>query len=315
MGTESESREIRLIRMYRAPVEAVWAAWTDLEQVGQWWGPRGFTITTHGKELRPGGFWDYTMHGPDGTDYPNYAQYHEVVPNVRLVYDHGTRPDAPPMFHVSVLFSEEAGATRMEMTMTFATPAAASATRSYVKKVGGESTWDRLAEFIAKRVHGREQFEINRSFDASIEVLFTMWTDPAHVARWTAPAGSTMEWISVDIKPGGSAFYSMTDGKTTMYGKASYREIRKPDRMVYTQQFCDAKGNPARHPFAPTWPETMLTTVTFAREGPHLTRVTIMWEPYGSVTAEELATFIGARSGMTMGWTGSLDKLEELLAG
>jgi len=65
---------------------------------------------------------------------------------------------------------------------------------------------------------------------------------------------------------------------------------------------------------APTWPETMLTVVEFTAEGPEQTRATVTWKPYGAVTAEELAAFIDARAGMTLGWTGSFDKLEELLA-
>ncbi|MEZ6045243.1 MAG: SRPBCC domain-containing protein [Planctomycetaceae bacterium] len=55
----------------------------------QWWGPRGFTLTHHSKDLRPGGTWHYTMHGPDGTDYPNMTLYHEVEKYKKLVYDHG----------------------------------------------------------------------------------------------------------------------------------------------------------------------------------------------------------------------------------
>ncbi|MGZ3700017.1 MAG: SRPBCC domain-containing protein, partial [Bdellovibrionota bacterium] len=68
-----------------------------------------------------------------------------------------------------------------------------------------------------------------------------------------------------------------------------------------------------RHPMSPTWPETMLTTVTLAEEGPEKTRVTITWEATGSVTREELETFVKARGGMTQGWTGSFDKLEDYL--
>ncbi len=65
---------------------------------------------------------------------------------------------------------------------------------------------------------------------------------------------------------------------------------------------------------APTWPATMLTTVTLTPEGPEQTRVTVMWEPYGAVTREEIETFIKMRAGMTVGWTGSFDKLEDYLA-
>ena len=99
-----------------------------------------------------------------------------------------------------------------------------------------------------------------------------------------------------------------------MYGRAEYLEIEKPDRVVYTQQFCDENQKLSRHPMAPTWPETMLTTVKLTEEGPDRTRVTVTWEPYGGVTPEELETFIKSKGGMTQGWSGSFDKLEAHLA-
>src|SRR6201995_5832792 len=125
MAEKSRSNEIRLIRLYDAPVEAVWDAWTDPEQVAKWWGPRGFTLTTHSKDLRPGGHWNYTMHGPDGVDYPNKTVYFEVEKNAKLVYDHGGSDDRPPLFRVTVLFSPVEGKTKMEMCMTLPTPEAA----------------------------------------------------------------------------------------------------------------------------------------------------------------------------------------------
>src|SRR3954463_12247270 len=106
----------------------VWEAWVDPKQAAHWWGPRGFTITTHSKDLRPGGQWVYTMHGPDGVDYPNITTYHEVEQYRRLVYDHGPTPDTPPKFRVTVSFTDIGGRTRMAMTMALDTPEAAAET-------------------------------------------------------------------------------------------------------------------------------------------------------------------------------------------
>ena len=315
MVAKNKSNEIRITRIYDAPVKAVWDAWTDPEQVAQWWGPRGFTLTTHSKDLRPGGHWNYTMHGPDGTDYPNKTQYFEVEEHEKLVYDHGGNDDRPPMFRVTVLFSETGGKTKMEMSMTLPTPEAAEETRKFIKKAGGDSTWDRLAEYLEKESSGKEKFVINRTFDAPLEMMFQMWTDPKHFSQWLPPTGFKMQFIRSDIRPGGSTFYFMTGGNNVkMYGRAEYLEIAKPDRLVYTQQFCDEHEKISRHPMAPTWPATMLTTVHLTAEGPDRTRVTVTWEPHGATTPEELETFIKARGGMTQGWTGSFDKLEAHLS-
>ncbi|MGE3388276.1 MAG: SRPBCC family protein [Bdellovibrionales bacterium] len=315
MGAKNKPNEIYITRVYDAPLKTVWQAWTDPKQVAKWWGPRGFTLTTHSKDLRTGGHWNYTMHGPDGTDYPNKTKYLEVEEYSRLVYDHGGNDDRPPLFRVTVLFTETRGKTKMEMSMALATPEAAVETKKFIKKAGGDSTWDRLAEYLQKEASGKEKFFINRSFDAPLGVMFKMWTDPEHFSKWLAPAGFNMSFIRADIKTGGSTFYFMSnDSGMKMYGRAEYLEIQSPDRLVYTQQFCDEKENISRHPMAPTWPETMLTTVTLTAEDDNRTRVTVMWEPYGPTTAEELDVFIKAKGGMTQGWTGSFDKLESILA-
>lgn len=307
----AKSNELQIARVYDAPVEAVWDAWTDPEQAAQWWGPRGFSITTHSKDLRPGGSWSYTMHGPNGEDYPNKTKYLEVERYSRLVYDHGGNDDREALFRVSVQFTEINGKTKMEMTMTLPTPEAAQEIKKFIKSAGGDGTWDRLAEYLEKSSSEKEIFVINRSFEAPIETLFTMWTDPKHFSKWLAPIGFTMSFIKEDIRVGATCFYSMTNGSdTTMYGKIHYLEITRPNRIVYTQQFSDKDGDLSRHPHAPTWPATMLTTVTFTEEAPNQTRVTVTWEVHGPATSEEMATFVNARGGMTQGWTGSFDKLE-----
>src|SRR6185312_2354276 len=177
MAAKNKSNELKLTRVYDAPVKAVWEAWTDPKQVAQWWGPRGFTITTHSKDLKPGGTWVYTMHGPDGTDFPNRMLYHEVEKYSRLVYDHGVSEQQPAFFRVTVNFSEVKGKTEMEMTMTMPSPEAAEEQRKIIKQHSGDSTWDRLAEYLEKKASGKEHFVINRTFAAPLELMFQMWTD------------------------------------------------------------------------------------------------------------------------------------------
>lgn len=73
-------RAIISSRVFRAPRKLVYEAFADPKQVVQWWGPHGFTTTIHEMDLRPGGKWRLTMHGPDGANYPNEMTFLEVVP-------------------------------------------------------------------------------------------------------------------------------------------------------------------------------------------------------------------------------------------
>lgn len=315
MLTKGKANEIYITREYNAPVDVVWRAWTDPVQAAQWWGPRGFTLTTHSKELRPGGIWHYTMHGPDGTDYPNKALYHEVEEFKKLVYDHGGNDEQAPLFRVTVYFSETDGKTTMDMAMTLPTAEEAAATRQFVKDAGGNATWDRLAEYLHETTEGRDCFVINRSFDVPVDRLFEMWVDPDHLAKWLPPAGFELKVINANIHMGGESFYLMTNNAgVTFYSRFEYVDIDAPHRMVYIQRFCDEDGKVTRHPGAPGFPEAMRTTVEFTPESDQSARVTVTTEPYGDANADEVAAFVAERSGMTLGWTGSFDKLESVLS-
>lgn len=314
MAASANPNEIYITRQYDAPVAVVWDAWTKAEQVKQWWGPRGFTITTHSKDLKPGGIWHYTMHGPDGVDYPCKTLYHEVEERAKLVYDHGGYDDRPPLFRVSVVFSEAEGKTTMEMSMACPSADEAAATRKIIKDANGNSTWDRLAEYLSETQTGKQCFVINRSFAAPVDVVFEMWTDPVHLAQWQPPSGFDMQFLRADIRERGDCFFRMSNpAGVSFFGRFEYQEIFKPSSIVYIQRFCDEAENTARHPGLPDFPEAMKTTVIFATEGPQATRVTVISDPLDTWTTQEIDTFIKERHGMTLGWTGSFDKLETKL--
>lgn len=88
----TKDRELLLTRVLDAPVELVWEIWASPEHIAQWWGPEGFTNTIHYMDFRTGGDWEFTMHGPDGTDYKNKNTFVEVVENQRVVYEHVFAP-------------------------------------------------------------------------------------------------------------------------------------------------------------------------------------------------------------------------------
>lgn len=309
----SSSNEIRITRVYDAPVRAVWDAWTDPDQVGKWWGPRGFTLTTHSKDLRAGGSWRYTMHGPDGVDWPNATRYHVVEPLSRLVYDHGGTDDTPPLFRVTATFTETAGKTTLDLCFTLPTPEAAAETARFIKQAGGNATWDRLAEHLEETSSGRRLFVINRTLEAPLARAYDMWTKPEHLCRWLPPAGTRMHFVRSDIAVGKSTLFVITGSHGTMHVRAEYLALEAPRRIVYRQQFVDAQERPAAAPGADVWPATLLTTVTFVAEGPDQTRVTLTCEAHGDATPAEMAAFVDERPGMTLGWSGSFDALEALL--
>ena len=152
--SETAAREIASTRVYDAPRELVYEAWTKPEHLTQWWGPRGFTTTTLEMDMRAGGKWRNVMHGPDGTDYPNRIMFVEVIPNERIVYDHDADgdPNDPHRFHVTVTFEDvENGKTRMHFRMLFETADERDRIGESGATEGLQQTLDRLGEFVVAR--------------------------------------------------------------------------------------------------------------------------------------------------------------------
>lgn len=117
---DTSDREMSITRVVDAPRELVWKIWTEPQHIKEWWGPNGFTNTIHKFDLNLGGEWTLTMHGPDGTDYPNEIRFIEIIKNERLIYDHG-QPEDGGSFRTFVHFSDEGGKTRVSMKGVFKT--------------------------------------------------------------------------------------------------------------------------------------------------------------------------------------------------
>ena len=101
-------REIVLSRVFAAPRDLLWKAWTEKDQISQWFGPKGFVTTTHEMDARVGGAWRFEMRAADGTCYPNRVVYLDVTQPERLVYDHDSdEKDDPRKFRVIVTFEEQ----------------------------------------------------------------------------------------------------------------------------------------------------------------------------------------------------------------
>lgn len=153
MSAERSDRELLMTREFDAPRELVFDVWTQPQHVAQWWGPRGFTNTVHEMSVTPGGVWRLTMHGPDGTDYPNRIVFREVVKPERLVYQHsGDSEDDKTIFNVVVTF-EQLGAKKTKLTMrtTFATAAELQQViDEHGALEGAIQHLDRLGEYLAK---------------------------------------------------------------------------------------------------------------------------------------------------------------------
>jgi uncharacterized protein YndB with AHSA1/START domain len=149
---KTDSRSIIGSRVFDAPRDLVFAAFTDPKHLAQWWGPDGFTTTTHAFDFRPGGVWRFVMHGPDGRDYQNRVTYDEIVPPERLVYRHGGGDDVEPVQFTQRLTFEDLGNDQTRLTWHGTFPSAEERTRvtkEYGADKGLAQTMARLADYLA----------------------------------------------------------------------------------------------------------------------------------------------------------------------
>jgi uncharacterized protein YndB with AHSA1/START domain len=141
-------REIAITRVFDAPRDLVWTVWTEAAHIAQWWGPEGFTNTIHKMDVKPGGRWEFIMHGPDGVNYPNKVTYLEVQRPERLVYDHGDKGELT-YFRVTVSFEDLEGKTKVSMQMLFET---SKQRNKVVEKFGAveglKQNMDKLGDYL-----------------------------------------------------------------------------------------------------------------------------------------------------------------------
>lgn len=114
MENSNKDCKLQLTRVLDAPIELVWEVWTKPEHIVNWWGPDGFTNTIHLMDFQEGGEWNLTMHGPDGTDYPNRSFFKEIIPFKKIVMEHFN-----PHFFATVLFEANGDSTQLNWEMLF----------------------------------------------------------------------------------------------------------------------------------------------------------------------------------------------------
>jgi uncharacterized protein YndB with AHSA1/START domain len=135
----------RTSRELPAAPEAVFAAFRDPARLARWWGPDGFTNTIHTFEFRAGGSWEFTMHGPDGHDYPNQSEFLEIVPDSRIRIRHISQP----RFELSVSLEATPAGTLVSWVGIFENSAFAEKSRGFLE-AANEQNLDRLAREIGR---------------------------------------------------------------------------------------------------------------------------------------------------------------------
>jgi len=153
------TREITITRVFDAPRELVWKAWTEPEHFMRWWGPKNFTAPFCTIDLRVGGAYLNCMRSPEGQDYWSTGIFREIAVLERIVYTdsfadehgnvvpathYGMSADIPREMVVTVTFEEHGGKTKLTLRHV-GIPAGEMSDQT---EAGWNESFDKLAEYL-----------------------------------------------------------------------------------------------------------------------------------------------------------------------
>jgi uncharacterized protein YndB with AHSA1/START domain len=262
--------ELVVTRIFDAPRERVWKAWTEPELLKRWWGPTVFTAPFIEIDLRVGGRYLYAMRSPEGKDFWSTGVYREIVPLKRIVAtdsfsdekgnivpasSYGFAGDWPRELLVTVTFEEQDGGTKLTLLHT-GFPLEED---RVLAKAGWSESLDKLAGVLKRPGEGemrmqkthftvkREELKVilDRVFDAPREAVWKVLTDPKSIPKWWGPRNMTTTVDKMDVRAGGAWRYINRDDAGNEYVfHGVYREIDPPKRISDTFNF---EGIPPGH--------------------------------------------------------------------
>ena len=146
--TTPTDREIVVTRVFNAPRNLVFDAWTNPQYLPHWMlGPDGWTMPVCEIDLRPGGSWHFVWRHSNGKEMEMRGEYREVTPPERVVSSESWGPDWPETLN-TVVFSEHAGKTSATITMLYASKEARDAALKTGMKQGMALSYDRLENYL-----------------------------------------------------------------------------------------------------------------------------------------------------------------------
>ncbi len=257
--------ELVITRLFDAPRDLVWKAWTDPEHLKHWWGPKAFTAPVVKIDFRVGGKYLYCMRSPDGKDYWGTGIYREIVVPERIVATDSfadAQGNVVPAAHygmsgmplemlITVTFEEAGGKTKLTLRHAGIPGgpdrdgASQGWSESFDKLAGHLATLEKAAGTAAKdssgftlTLRGDREIVMTRTFDAPRRLVFEAHSTCEHLARWLGPRSMQMTSCEMDFRPGGAYRYVHRAPDKTEYAfRGEFREIVPPERIVQTFEF------------------------------------------------------------------------------
>jgi len=257
-------RTLIVSRVFDAPRELVYRAWTDPKEFGKWFPPLGFSAARCELDVRPGGALRIDMKGGDdagefaGVVFPGKGVYREVLPNERLSFTfEGEDAATQPQLLMTVVFEDEGRKTKLTIYQVAKTVADYEELLKIGATEGLGQSLDKLAALLGgggatAAVTGRT-LTVTRVFDAPRDLVWQAYPDPKSIVKWMFAKDWETPFAETDVRPGGAFRIGMRPADHSEEGftlDGTYREAVRPERLVQelsdgrvmTTTFEDQKG-------------------------------------------------------------------------
>jgi uncharacterized protein YndB with AHSA1/START domain len=240
---------LRLSRVFHAPRDTVFKAWSSADHVKRWFCPESFTIPHAEVEMRVGGAFAVCMRSPAGEEHWIRGKFAEVIPPKRLVIDmYCTDAAARALFraYTEVDFSDALGGTQVDVVQTYTVIDPSKAWMVSGAPQGWRSTLDKLEREVVRMqgaaetgvrsvVHGT--FHLARTFEASVARVWKALTDASAKQKWFGGTSGRWEVLErhMDVRVGGSErLRGRWEGGVISTFDATYHDVIPDERLVYS---------------------------------------------------------------------------------
>ncbi|OPY31334.1 MAG: hypothetical protein A4E32_01787 [Methanomassiliicoccales archaeon PtaU1.Bin124] len=266
---EEVGQQLSIVRWIDASKNDVWDAWTEPEQIMEWWGPEYFTAPSAKVDLRVGGHYLFCMRDPQGKDYWSTGVYKEIADRERIVATDSFSDDkgniVPAVYYgmpgnwpeellLTVTFKEVGGRTRLHLHHTGLPPG------DVVEQTaaGWNGSLDKLEDFLlAKRgkpkglhdemtfmVTNEREIKTRNIINAYPEDVFIAYVDPEMIPNWWGPRELMTSIVKLDARQGGEWRFVQQDAKGNVYGfHGKFIAVEPPHRIVQTMEYEGMPGH------------------------------------------------------------------------
>ncbi len=240
---------LRLSRVFHAPRETVFRAWSSAEHVKRWFSPETFTVPSAEVRMHVGGPFDVCMRSPTGEEHWVRGIFAEVTPYSRLVIDMRCTDSAGKALFAALTevdFCDALGGTRMDVVQTYTLidPSVGWMVRGAPD--GWRSTLDKLEEEVVRMQGGAEtgirsvvhaMFHLERTYDAPVARVWQALTDETAKSKWFGGAPGKWEPLErhMDVRVGGSErLKGRWEGGMVSTFDAVYHDVIPSERLIYS---------------------------------------------------------------------------------